>query len=193
MISKIAIYGWAFDPPHQAHEQICKTILDNTDIEKIIIVPTWSRPDKIYKVSESVRKKVLRLFMQSFHWYNVELCEDFMNGNSQTTEVGMDEYFTDILWEQPVHIMWADTIPNIDKWYEPEKVRKQIEKIMLTRKWYEAHLENFEKYRLLDIDFKNELLESLSSTKVREQIKNGDYSGLNPKLANFLKENNIYK
>ena len=45
-ISKIALFGGSFDPPHSAHDKIVHEILRNLNIDLLIIMPTFINPFK---------------------------------------------------------------------------------------------------------------------------------------------------
>ena len=45
-MSKTLIFGGAFDPPHIEHVAMCKSAMQELDIERLIVVPTFYPPHK---------------------------------------------------------------------------------------------------------------------------------------------------
>jgi len=141
MNEKIAIYWWAFNPPTLWHLHVIKQVLNNSEIEKIIIVPDWIRLDKKYNISEEHRNNLINIFVKEAInlWYNIELENHFLNweNNSDTTTYQVDKYFTNKLWIQPYHIFWVDVSSWINTWsWNPDKyIQKKLKKIFVPRKW----------------------------------------------------------
>ena len=86
MSNKIAIYWWAFNPPTLWHLHVIKEVFNNTDIEKIIIVPDWFRLDKDYKISEKDRNNLIKIFIDELqiNWYRVELETYFLKWKNKS-------------------------------------------------------------------------------------------------------------
>ena len=58
---KIAIFGGSFDPIHIAHKAIVKRALEELEIDKLIIVPTYLNPFKSnFYLEPKVRFELLK-------------------------------------------------------------------------------------------------------------------------------------
>ncbi len=195
-MEQIALYWGAFNPPHILHEEVIKTILSKTIITKIIIVPSWLRSDKTYNISKEYRNNLINLFIKNLSWLNIELNKDFfLDKIPSTTMVWMDEYFKKKLWYSPYQIFWSDVIKDLDKWYEPLKVKKYIPKIFVSREWFDLDNSWLENYLYVKISFDNQKLiklKHLSSTIIKENIKKWIYTWLNLEIAEYIKEKWLY-
>ena len=64
-MEKVAIYGWAFNPPTLWHQTVMTKMLSQKKVDKIIFTPDWDRLDKDYWVSKNLRIKMLENFYES--------------------------------------------------------------------------------------------------------------------------------
>lgn len=194
-MKKIAILGWAFDPPHAVHEEIWKMILDRKELwfEKLIVVPSWPNDYKVFKAQDEFRRRILEIFMKSFNSYNAELCPAFLSWElGPTTTRWIDDYFKATLGYSPYQIFGTDVIPNMNErdptWY----VGRVLPKIFIKRKWYEPDMSQVDNYVLIEPEFDDELRVNLSSTQVRENIRRRIFDWLNPEIAEYIRNNNLY-
>ena len=64
-MEKVAIYGWAFNPPTLWHQTVMTKMLSQKKVDKIIFTPDGDRLDKDYWVSKNLRIKMLENFYES--------------------------------------------------------------------------------------------------------------------------------
>jgi len=196
MNKNIAIYWWAFNPPTLWHLHVIENVFNNSDIEKIIIVPDWFRLDKNYKISEKDRNNLISIFIDELkiNWYNVELDTHFLEwkNNSDTTTYEVDKYFIQKLWFQPFHIFWTDISSWIKNWsWNPNKyIQKKLKKIFIPRKGYEFEDFDLENFKLLDIEKHSDI----SSTKIKENINKKIKIDklVTEKIEKYIIKNNLY-
>lgn len=191
-MEKIAIYWWAFDPPQKAHEHIVKKIIDDWIRDKIIITPSWPRDDKVYKIKDEFREKIMNIFLSCFSWYEVSLEKAFMNWLMwETTSKKMDDFFINKLWYSPLQIYWVDAARNMSNRDETWYIALKLSKIIVTREWYNLDWIELWNYIEYNPEFPSNI-SSLSSTQIRQNIKNWDYSWLNMEVMKYIKENSLY-
>jgi nicotinate-nucleotide adenylyltransferase len=196
MKKKIAIYWGAFNPPTRGHFHVVEKILENSLVEKIIIVPDGFRVDKDYKIEEKHRNKMIKIFIDELisKWFNIELDNYFLQNknNSNTTTMEVDLYFNKKLWYTPWHIFWTDISNEIINWsWNPEKyIEKKLKKIFIKREWYEFNNWELENYLLLNPETNLDI----SSTTVRNNIvSNISISNLvSEKIEKYILKNNLY-
>lgn len=58
---KIGIFGGSFNPPHKAHFQIAKEILNQGLVDRIIFVPTGNRYNKKDLIPNKYRYEMLKM------------------------------------------------------------------------------------------------------------------------------------
>lgn len=197
MKEKIAIYWWAFNPPTLWHFYVINEIFNNSDINKIIIVPDWDRDDKSYWIEKIHRKNMIDLFINILKnkWLNIEIDNYFFENknNKETITRDVDLYFKNKFQFPIWHIFWTDISWQIKNWsWNPDKyIEKQLKKIFIPRKWYNFEKWELENYILINTDN----IPEISSTKVRKNCKN-NISNSNlvfQEIENYIKENNLYK
>ena len=197
MNKKIAIYGWAFNPPTLWHKYVIKEILEKSStIGKIILVPDGMREDKKYGISMEDKLVLAKHFHQDLvnEGLNVSLDTHFLEwkngGNTNTVEV--DKHFTKKYWSSLPHIFWSDVIDEIKGWVwnENSYIEETLKKIIIHRKWYD-----FDKQKVKNYEFIPGQPLSISSTMVREGIKITKKVEhlLIPEVAEYIERRKLYK
>lgn len=122
-MGKIGIMGGTFDPIHNGHLMLGKQALMEYELDKIWYMPSGHPPHKKkHRVTEpAVRLAMTEAALEHFKGF---FCSDFevkRNGNTytaQTLKLLQNEY--------PQHefyfIIGADSLYEIENWYEPEEV-----------------------------------------------------------------------
>lgn len=80
MPHKIVSYGGAFTPPTIGHKAIIDGLLERGISEKVLIIPSGPRIDKVYAYSDSIRRRLLEVFASEFPSGSVELDTTWMDG-----------------------------------------------------------------------------------------------------------------
>lgn len=194
-MEKVAIYGWAFNPPTLWHQTVMTKMLSQKKVDKIIFTPDWDRLDKDYWVSKNLRIKMLENFYESIlnQWFNVDFEDHFLKQKAQkTTTMDVERYFIEKLGLQPHHIFWIDVIESMPNWSWNinHYLENDLKKIFLNRKWFilpkNIAMKN---YIVLDLD----ILE-VSSTMARQAIKTKQSvdSILSLPVRDFVLNNKMY-
>lgn len=192
----IAIYWGSFNPPTRAHAQVITSVLDMTQIEKIIFTPDWERDDKDHKISLAHRKKMIEIFYEvlKWQWYNIEFDTHFLDWNNwnKTTAMQVRDYFKKKLWFYPWHIFWTDVAPAMPNWsWNYNKIiEEKLKKIFVSRWWYSFNPNLFKNFMLLEIHD----IPAISSSMAREMIANRLKvdSILFPEIVDYIEKNNLY-
>ena len=182
-MEQTAIFWGAFDPPHLWHEAVIQLVFEQTDIDTIILLPSWIRDDKTYNVSEIDRSNMLEIFAKKIKWVQI--------ANTELTEFPeIDAYFKKLLGYSPYQIIWTDLIPDLDTWDPTNNTSQIIPKIFIERN-YIAWFDKVENFIYLIPEFKEEI-KNLSSTKIRNNIKIWIFDWLHPEVEEYIKQNNLY-
>lgn len=198
---RLGIYGGTFAPIHNAHIRVAKAFYNQFSLDKLMIIPAGIPPHKQIAKDDSPEKR-LRMCQIAF-----EGCKNFeisdielkREGKSYTVmtlrELKNEE--TDIYM-----LCGTDMILSFDQWFcfdeifrlctlvyvrrenDPEITEKIDEKVNMFRTKYGAQI----------VELESETLE-LSSTEIREAIKNGeDVSNMIPtNVAEYIKKNRLYE
>nr|MDD3720292.1 hypothetical protein [Candidatus Gracilibacteria bacterium] len=192
----IAIYGGSFNPPTRAHAQVITSVLDMTQIEKIIFTPDGERDDKDHKISLAHRKKMIEIFYEVLkgQGYNIEFDTHFLDGNNgnKTTAMQVRDYFKKKLGFYPWHIFGTDVAPAMPNWSGNYNkiIEEKLKKIFVSRGGYSFNPNLFKNFMLLEIHD----IPAISSSMAREMIANRLKvdSILFPEIVDYIEKNNLY-
>lgn len=133
-ISKIALFGGSFDPPHSAHDKIVHEILRNLNIDLLIIMPTFINPFK----KDFSAPPVLRLKWCKILWQDLpktEICDfEVLHGRPIATIESvkfLKSKFPKI--KKFYLIIGADNLKDLKKWQNYEELQNLTEFIVATR------------------------------------------------------------
>ena len=197
MNKKIAIYGWAFNPPTLWHKFVIKEVLEQSQtVEKLILVPDGIREDKEYGISMEHKLELAKLFHEDLvkEWLNVSLDTHFLEWKNgwNTCTVQVDEYFKKLYWWPVTHVFWSDVVNEIGNWVWNENghIEKNLKKVIIHRKGYD-----FDKKKIENYEFISSQPLSISSTMVRERIKILEQveALLIPQVAEYIERRKLYK
>lgn len=177
----LAIFGGSFDPPHLGHDSVIKVALENLDIEKLIIFPTFISPFKDtffappqlrFKWALKIWGKLERVFVSNF-----EILQKRQVPTIESVIFFKNEYNCEKIYL----IIGADQLSSLHKWYNFDQLCKLVKFVVATRDDI-AVPSDFIK---LNVDIK------ISSTMIRQ----GKGLNLIPKIIRdevikFIKEKN---
>ena len=161
------VFGSALCPPTIGHHVIVQELMRMPDIARIRIVPSGPRPDKVYAIQDSIRRQLIEVFAAEFDDPRVIADFAFFDSDRETTTLGMDRYYRELIGTSPYQVFGADVVASMENWpNSPEDRRyllEQLPKIFLTRHGIELDLTGRGNYQLLDTE-----IPEASSTAVRE-------------------------
>ena len=169
---RIGIYCGSFDPIHNGHVKIIKTILKENIVDKIFIMPTDDYWNKKINLSFEERKKAISISLKRRVNKNKYIIEEKLSNYQYTYLI-----FRDLKKIYPKDefylIMGGDNVLNFDKW---KNYKELLENPLIVINRKNDDLEksikklNPKKYYLLEI----EGISDISSTFIRDNID--DYS-----------------
>lgn len=169
---RIGVYCGSFDPIHNGHVKIIKTILKENIVDKIFIMPTDDYWNKKINLSFEERKKAISISLKRRVNKNKYIIEEELSKYQYTYLI-----FRDLKKIYPKDefylIMGGDNVLNFDKW---KNYKELLENPFIVINRRNDDLEksikklNPKKYYLLEI----EGISDISSTFIRDNID--DYS-----------------
>lgn len=181
-MKKIALFGGSFDPPHLGHVDIVEKALEQLDIERLLIVPTYLNPFK----SRSHAPAVLRL-----KWLK-RIFSDYRDVEVSDIECRQERPVTTLETVRHLSkdgqriyvIIGADNLSSLPDWHRSHELDKLVTWVVATRDGIAIP----PKYITLDVS------RPVSSTRIRQQQ---DHHELPPviarEIARFYKEDNARK
>lgn len=187
---KIGVYVGSFNPVHKGHMKIVKHLIKNNYLDKVIVIPTGAYWDKQNLIDINDRISMLKFYESE------NIIIDSKHNNIPYTYQVLEE-LSKIYKKEGLHlILGADNIISFSKWKNYEEILKYhfiiLNRDFIDIKHYLDKLNKFDKYQII-----NDLpIINISSTMIREHIKNKDYSGLeeymDKEVIDYIKKNELY-
>ena len=195
----LAIFGGSFNPPLNSHFSLAEQMLtEYENIEKVIFVPVSTKYNKKGLISNEHRYNMLKLVCEKnekFEVSNIELIQEKQLDTLKTLELMKNEYPNYEL----CFTMGTDNLKEISTWTLAEELvtkfkilvierdEDNIEEIIKNDEFLKKHKESF-------LKVKENIRSNISSTFVREKIKNGkSIRYFTPDDVYFyIKEHNLY-
>ena len=196
-MSKTAIFGGTFNPPHLAHKDILMHILDLDIFDEILVMPANVPPHKdVVSVSVEDRLNMCRLCFGGFSGVRISDEELKLRGKSYTLNTLEKLKEKGIL--NPTLVIGADSLVTFNKWYEYKKILSLCNLMVYLR-------DGVEKDKILKAKAKLEkeggvitVLDytppAISSSEVRQAFKEkGSADGLlSAEVEKYINEHKLY-
>lgn len=173
----IGLYGGSFNPVHKAHTALCEYVLGHTDLERIWLTVSPANPLKrdTSLMDDELRLRLARLAAGDCE--GIDVCDAEFSLPRPSYTINTLNYLRS---EYPAArftlIMGADNVLGFGRWKDHELILRDFAIIALRRPGYDSSRaeELFPQIRFLDSP-----LYDISSTMIRERLKNGQsISGL---------------
>ena len=197
----IAIFGGSFNPPLNSHLELAKQIIENCDyIEKVIFVPVSTKYNrKSNLIEDAHRYNMLKLMCNEEK--KLEVSDIELRYGRQLYTIETLDIFKNKYPEYDIYfIMGTDNLKDLHTWMEQEKILKYYKVIVLERDGdnLEEIIESEEllrKNKESIIKIKKIKPIKLSSTEIREKIKNGENveSFFKKEVLEYIDKNRLYK
>ncbi len=190
---KIGVFGGTFDPPHNGHLHLAKSIADELNLDKIIVIPTFVAPHKTeYNSSDAASRFEMCNLAFDSDLYEVSDIEIKRGGKSYTYDTLTslkEKHSNDSLFL----IIGSDMLEYFSKWYRYKDILELCTLCCVGRENKELTLPDF---------FTNDdqvYLSSakpieMSSTFIRQAV--ADHADINDylpqKVADYIKERKLY-
>ncbi len=201
-MKRIGIMGGTFDPVHNGHLLLGRQAHLEYGLEEIWFMPSHIPPHKKnqFVTDGEDRMRMLALALEEYPYCLVSDFEMKREGNTYTTQ-------TLALLKQAYpknrffFIIGADSLFQIETWYEPAKVMAQVP-LLVSGREYEGSVRSFEeqiaylkaKYGA-DISILHNKETDIASKQIRMRVAGGeDICGLVPeKVAAYIRERHLYR
>ena len=155
----IALFGGSFDPPHIAHEEIVKRVLQTQEIDKLYVVPTYLSPfkDKYHLEPQERFELLIDLFQDVA---NVEVSDFEIMQNRAVPTVETVRYLKQKYSPQNIYlVIGSDNLKSIHLWNNFEELTKSVQFIVIQREGYEVKNDIIRfNTIMMDIDISSTLL-----------------------------------
>ncbi|HEY8423272.1 MAG TPA: nicotinate (nicotinamide) nucleotide adenylyltransferase [Clostridia bacterium] len=190
---RLVIFGGTFDPPHNGHIDLLKS-LNFSKEDKVIILPNYIPPHKNAEASSEDRLKMCRLAFPEWKVSDYEIQKGGASFTYQTLEHFRQKYSLD--QDSLIYIIGADSMRDLKTWGHPEKLSKLATFLVFRRPHYdnvEEYIEEFKnlyggKFILTGI-----VGQDISSTEIRLKNAFGKAAeDVPPEVYEYIKEKRLY-
>lgn len=191
------LFCGTFNPIHTAHLRAAEYVLNKFGYKKIIFIPTNNAPhknvsgcspeDRINMVKFAVSKN------KNFEVSDVEFQSDEKSYTLNTIIKLNDLYNNKEKWP---FIIGTDAFRQIKSWYKTYDLKDKLKFIVLLRdKNFDTSEFKYLKDDGYDFEFTNLDFCDISSTEIRQKVKNGEkITELVPQeVENYIYEHGLYK
>lgn len=195
-LPELCLFCGTFNPIHNGHLRIAQYALDKYGMGKILFIPSAIPPHKkTLGIDMFDRLNMVKLATEGnpkFEVSDIEFRKDKVS-YTYNTILELKKIFNK---EKFSFLIGTDAFKQIETWYSSSKLKDLLKFIVFPRE-NSLNKESFEllKKNGYDFDFMNLEFLDISSTEIRDRIKNGeDISELiSPSVEKYIKENNLYK
>ena len=184
---KIALFGGSFNPVHKEHVNILSCAVRELGLDKVVVMPSFSTPNKGGKIMASCIDRLNMCRLAFGDKAEVSTFETERGGISYsyiTCKEFRKKYPNDDLY----FIVGADMYENFRLWKNPEEILSYVTLAVCSRE-QPLQLGEIPAVKFSYVGAK------ISSTKIRTLAAIGEdieeYVGKS--VANYIKENNLYK
>lgn len=193
------MFGGSFNPVHIAHREFAQTIIEQGELDKLLIIPTYTSPHKPGEamVSAADRYAMCRLAFARIPRTEVSDMEICRRGKSFTVDTLRhlkEQYPRDRLFLA----VGADMYVTLQDWKSPEEIFSLADIIALPRDHanYEVllkHAKVLEKMGARSVILKQPVTQ-LSASCIREKIKKEENVRelLDPDVYAYIAEHKLY-
>lgn len=194
-IQKIGLFGGTFAPPHIGHIHAVQTILEHTELDRVIVMPAFMPPHKVKAKGDTPQSR-LEMCQAAFSGLGtgrVEVSDyEIKNGGLSYTVLTLEHLKSDD--RQLYLICGTDMFLTLPNWYKSGRIFELANIICIPRTNDAVENERLdlvaneyrEKYCTgVNIIFDHPV--DISSTEIRRRIDEGaDYSDLVPESVRII-------
>ena len=200
-MSKIGFFGGTFNPIHNAHLRIAQEAKDRFGLDRILLVPSgysWMKDPKEIASRED-RLRMAELAAEECEGFEVSTIETDQEGPTYSYET-LQKLKALYPEDEICFIIGADQLMILEQWKKPEEIFRLATILVADRGGFdqqemeEKAAELTERYGAKIRIYHMEASE-LSSTELREQIRNGEdiRSYVSDRVAEYIEKKELYR
>lgn len=193
MGNKIALLGGSFDPVHLGHLALFNNVFTLTDINKLIIVPTYTSPFKLDNKCASFQDRLEMLELSLLDFKDiyplskgcVEISDyECKKGGVSYTSDTIRYFYNDVVDNDRVNfVIGDDLLQDLDKWHDGEYLKKNVRFWCFTRNKIHSFDSSFE------VHFVSSPVFNSSSSSIRD----GNMSNLSKRVKEYIENAKLYR
>lgn len=194
---KLCVFQGTFNPFHNAHLRVAKYVSETFNFDKFLFIPAYNPPHKDCSESYAMhRYNMISAALEDYPMFELSDIEYKRKGKSYTYLTICELYKTYDIEDKINFIIGTDAFRHITSWYEFEKLKNLVKFIVFVRD-DKFEISDYDYLKKVGVNFEFQKLpfEDISSTKIRQMIKNGeDISEFMPEKERvYIVKNGLYK
>ncbi len=197
-MKKIAVYGGSFDPPHKGHKLLAENLAKSCGAEKVLIIPTAMSPFKNTSGATPTQRYEMCKIAFDDSLFEVSDIEISRGGKSYTVDTL--RRVKEIYPQSELYLfMGDDMFLSFDKWYKHDEIAHMSKIVAACRTKKLEELDNMKSFarNVLNLDedrviFCESVPIEISSTIIRENVRNNSFQHLDEAVALYIKEKGLY-
>jgi len=185
---KIALFGGSFNPPHNGHLNLIKSILEKKIADEVWIIPCKDHPFEKELTPFKNRLEMLTFVIEKISRVKVLDIENKIPGKSYSYQT-VCELKKQNPTDEFYFVVGTDILENIDKWFNYKELFKEVEFIIFPRQGFPMQkVDGMKSIFVKDPEYK------ISSTEIRYLLqKENSVSNLIPKkVEDYIRKNRLY-
>jgi len=196
-MARVGILGGTFDPPHNAHIAMAEAALERIPLDSVLLMPAPQPPQKKRAALTPYdnRVEMLRLAIAGRAGLELSRLEEFRTGPSYTVE--LLEAFRERFSAEPFLILGADSVCDLPKWKQPERILELATLVVFPRAGYSPTVTvgrgTLHATAVSVVLFESPVID-ISSTAIRRRVREGlPVDTLVPEpVHKFILDNGLY-
>lgn len=196
--TKTGIMGGTFNPIHNGHLILADTAYRTLGLDNVLFVPSGTSYMKEHVLETAKRVDMVRLAIAKYPQFELSLVEADRQGNSYTSETleRLTRENPDICY---FFIMGADSLFQIETWYQPEKIFSLAKIVCTVRDDYDMDKIKQKGQQLgclgADIIYLDMPQIDISSTDIRAKVKKQQsiLEDVPTEVADYIQRERLYE
>lgn len=213
MRTKVGILGGSFNPPHNGHIEVARSVLKKVGLDEIVVIPTGQNPLKPAVEGPTAQD---RLKMTELAFQGEKVRVDSRETNTQGPNYTI-ETVRSLKKDNPNNdysvILGVDHLPELLKWKQWEQLLAEVDFVFVSRPGYDlpSSVKDLPEYlqdHVKEVEFNFFQLKSgkgfqfvripevpVSSSELRKKLRSGKASSPHLPLAveAFIREHGLYR
>ncbi len=197
-MKKIAIYGGSFDPPHEGHKLLARNLAVSCGAERVLVIPTAMSPFKNTSGADSSQR--LEMCKLAFKDPLFEVSDIEINRGGKSYTVDTVNAVKELYPRCDLYLfMGDDMFLSFNRWYKYEEIINTCTIVAACRTEALAELDNMKAFAqdVLHVSehkviFCESVPVEISSTTIRENIKNNCFDYIDGAVAEYIKAEGLY-
>lgn len=197
-MKKIAIYGGSFDPPHEGHKLLAKNLAKSCGADKVLIIPTAMSPFK--NTSGATSSQRYEMCKLAFNESLFEVSDIEINRGGKSYTIDTVNSVKELYPNSDLYLfMGDDMFLSFNKWYKYEEIANKCTLVAACRTEKLEELDNMRAFArdVLHLGedrviFCESVPVEISSTIIRENVKNNCFDYIKADVAGYIKAKGLY-